>query len=545
MIGKDLGENAGVIVPSITAGSGLSRKTVVRGIKYQALYTHLSSLLDFFWTVPVNGDYLINFLDGRKITITGKDFITDYIPGTSAATFKLQSDADFILDDISDFIWFDRYGNQRPVTVTELISDNYRTVVQYRNEAPLDILAIGLIKSTIVLTQTIIDQLSEDMWLWLYWSGFFNDYGYLKDNRMIQIGKMVSPGPLTTAGIALTAPSSLTATQYSYTEIDLAWVNPIESTSGNKIYISTDNVTFTLNTTIATTTSYRVPGLTIGNTYYFKVITFRGVEVSPDSNTATCVIAYDAAAGALFTRMTAVGETPADARKLLLHTAIIADKAAIGFATKYDAMWLLAAHGNDSALLNIIQDAYNITLVNTPDFVTDRGYTGNASDEALNTNYNPSTQGVLYTQNAASIGIYIRTHTAGLIQDFSAERYATYGVWMMSDYGNQNYYGINDGDYGTPACTDVRGMWILTRIDSTHVILYHDGVVFDTRSSTSEAVSNAVLHIMCKNVVGTLSRWSGREYALAFVGGAMTQTDITNFQTIWVDGYLAGIGAKI
>jgi hypothetical protein len=183
MIGKDLGENAGVIVPSITVGPVLSKKTVIHGIKYQALYTHLNSLLDFFWVYPVNGNYLISILDDRKITITGKDFTTDYISGGSAATLRLPLDADFIADDI-DNLWFSG-GAQNDVTVNDLISGDYRTVVQYRNETPFDILAIGLIKSTITLTQAIIDRLSEDLWLWLFWSGVYNDYGYLKDNRLL------------------------------------------------------------------------------------------------------------------------------------------------------------------------------------------------------------------------------------------------------------------------------------------------------------------------------------------------------------------------
>jgi hypothetical protein len=506
-----------------------------------------SIYFDFLWTGEVDGNYLISDTDGRRIEIIGRDFFGDYIPETSGATFRLQADADFIVDDCTDYLWFNYLtSTQRDVTLTEMISDNYRTLVKYSNTAPFNITAIGLIKDSVILTQAMIDIFSSSFDLWLFWSGVYNDYGYLKDNRNMAIGNAIAIGfGSLTPLLPPDAPTLLTATKFSYTEIDLSWTNPSGSISANKIYISTDNINFTLNDTIAPDVSYRISGLSVGFTYYIYVIATKGVLDSLPSNTATCIIAYDAAASALFTRMIAVGETPIDARKLILDTAIVADKAAIGFTTKYDAMWLLAAHGNDSALLNIVKNAHTITLVNTPDFVVDRGYTGNASDEALNTNYNPSTQGILFTQNAASIGIYIRTHTAGLIQDFSAERYAAYGVWMMSDYGNQNYYGINDGDYGTPACTDVRGMWILTRIDSTHVILYHDGVVFDTRSSTSEAVSNAVLHLMCKNVAGTLSRYSGREYALVFAGGIMTQTNVTDFQTIWVDGYLDSIGAKI
>jgi hypothetical protein len=146
-----------------------------------------SSLMDFIWLGLNSGNYLISsFIDHRKILITSRDFLGDFIPEGSIATFKLQDDADLILDDAPDHLWFDAAGNQNDVTAPDLYSIDYaRTVIKYAHSSPYNITAIGLLKSGIILTPTQLDRIHSDFELWLFWSGFWNDYGYLKDNRLI------------------------------------------------------------------------------------------------------------------------------------------------------------------------------------------------------------------------------------------------------------------------------------------------------------------------------------------------------------------------
>lgn len=84
-------------------------------------------------------------------------------------------------------------------------------------------------------------------------------------------------------------PSGLTATVISTTRIDLAWVNNgIADYDGIKIYWSTDGINYTLKDTITILTSYSITaGLVIGTTYYFYVMAYKGVNLSPSSNTAS------------------------------------------------------------------------------------------------------------------------------------------------------------------------------------------------------------------------------------------------------------------
>jgi hypothetical protein len=248
---------------------------------------------------------------------------------------------------------------------------------------------------------------------------------------------------------------------------------------------------------------------------------------------------------ALVARMTAVSETPDAARITVIDTAIAADKTAIGFTTQYDALWLLASHGNDSALLNIIKDAHNLTLVNTPDFTIDRHYVGNGTDEALNCNYNPSTQAVKYLQDACSFGFYIRNNTVEDKCVFGAVDVTPAGIQCFLRYtGDVNYFKINSATNVQPVNTDSSGMWIFVRESSTVVVVYHNGISVGY-ASNSAALVNLILHLLCLNNNGTLDFFSSRQVALAFIGGVMDQTKVTAFQTIWVDGYLNVLGAKV
>lgn len=145
------------------------------------------TLMDFLWIGLNYQNVLISsFFDRRKIFIGGRDFGTDYIPETSGATFELQPDADLILDDVPDNLWFDNAGNSKIVSVSDLYNIDYsRTIVKYTDSSPFDVSAIGVLKNGVVLTSAQEDQLEYDFKLWFFRTGFLNPFGSLKSNRFI------------------------------------------------------------------------------------------------------------------------------------------------------------------------------------------------------------------------------------------------------------------------------------------------------------------------------------------------------------------------
>jgi hypothetical protein len=85
-----------------------------------------------------------------------------------------------------------------------------------------------------------------------------------------------------------------------------------------------------------------------------------------------------------------------------LQNQLVVDLKAAGIWSKLDTFAVFATDGNsDFALIDWIRLS-QYTAVNSPSFTTNSGFRGNGSSAYVNTNFNPSTSGVNYTQNNAS-----------------------------------------------------------------------------------------------------------------------------------------------
>ncbi|MFY9110506.1 MAG: phage tail tube protein [Desulfomonilia bacterium] len=145
-----------------------------------------SGLFEFLWVGEVQGNFLIDRLHGYRIEVTGKDFTGAFIPYGSFATFRMGNVPDLIQADEADHFWYDIAGDGLQKTFTELIDeDPTRTVVRYSEVEPYDITAIGLLKEGVTLTEEQMNLLHHDFLLWVFWSGVFNDFGYVKDNKIL------------------------------------------------------------------------------------------------------------------------------------------------------------------------------------------------------------------------------------------------------------------------------------------------------------------------------------------------------------------------
>ena len=136
----------------------------------------------FLWSGKFDGDNLKNDFGTDSIVVADKDFATTYIPGTSSATFKLPSEGKYYAAD-SDGFWFTDEV-QRSLTVTDLNGyDLSRTFIKYSDSYPYNIQLIGILKWDVVLTTSEINSLYGYFRLPVFWSGLFNQNGFIKGNR--------------------------------------------------------------------------------------------------------------------------------------------------------------------------------------------------------------------------------------------------------------------------------------------------------------------------------------------------------------------------
>lgn len=133
---------------------------------------------------------------------------------------------------------------------------------------------------------------------------------------------------------------------------------------------------------------------------------------------------YLVEASALFARFTA---PPSASRKVLINTLISSLKTA-GVWSKLDAFYMLAAADAQSSLLNWVQDAYNLTAVNSPAFDVDRGRTGDGLTSYDDTGFNPTTAtSPKFTQDSGALALWSRTNLAN-------------GAGTSFDFGSPNSY---------------------------------------------------------------------------------------------------------
>lgn len=135
----------------------------------------------------VSGE-LINILGTGNLVVTGTEWAGKIMLSNETATIAIPNDADFIAADGTDAFWYDSTIQQK--TAYELISTfNSRTFIKYTNELNDDDLHElsywGILKDGETLTQTDENNLSAYFDLDVYYFGYLNDYGVIKE-RIIQ-----------------------------------------------------------------------------------------------------------------------------------------------------------------------------------------------------------------------------------------------------------------------------------------------------------------------------------------------------------------------
>jgi len=124
------------------------------------------------------------------------------------------------------------------------------------------------------------------------------------------------------------------------------------------------------------------------------------------SGTAGGGVAFLPESLTLFARFT----TPPTLTRMVLINSLIGSLITAGVWSKLDAFYMLAAVDAQSSLLNWVSTSYNLTAVNSPALVADRGYTGDGSTSYLDTGFNPTTAvGAKFVQDSAHMGLWSRT----------------------------------------------------------------------------------------------------------------------------------------
>lgn len=274
----------------------------------------------------------------------------------------------------------------------------------------------------------------------------------------------------------------------------------------------------------------------------FKLMGFKTPEYAAASSGGG---GFDADYQAILDYATLKGYTlPSSAQQTAQNTLLLAMKSS-GVWAKRDRIYIHAQAGSSSfGLINwkSPSDATLATLVNSPTFVSNGGFTGNGTSSYINYNYAPDVDAVLYTQSDACFDYSISaadtapgTNVSHLIIYTNPSSSYRHTIRFTTNrvYGHNStflsYVNWNEATTGIMNHSNLP--------NSGTIDLYQDGTRVDnlTGNTTMPFSSSGYVYGL-RNDAG----FSNATLSMAAWGSALTGTEASNYNTAW-KAYLASL----
>jgi hypothetical protein len=175
-------------------------------------------------------------------------------------------------------------------------------------------------------------------------------------------------------------------------------------------------------------------------------------------------------------------------------------------------------------------------------WTADQGYTGNGSSGYLDTNYNPSTQGVQFTLNSNAIGAYNRLNLNEATATMGHANSGT-SVTIITPRNGGNFLGKSVCNTNLSAAnSDSRGIHSVRRTTSTSQQIFKRGTSQASGSTTSVSIPNNNIYVLCYNNNGSAALFSNNQVSFWFVGaGTVPQSTLETR----VNNYMTRLGTNV
>lgn len=213
--------------------------------------------------------------------------------------------------------------------------------------------------------------------------------------------------------------------------------------------------------------------------------------------------------------------------------ALIAGLAADGLTAKLDRLWVFAQATEALALVDIIVGA-TATTINSPTFTANRGYAGDGATSYIDSNYNPSTNGVSFLLNSASLHVWNNTSRASNVSYIMGCHDGSQSAYMSLFDSNLLFSSMNNAGGSRWDNTLSDGFFTSTRVNSgsasTDQQAYRNGAALTfSVGNASTVVPSLNIFICAGNFSGAPGNYTTDQVAAAAMGGAFSATDATNF----------------
>lgn len=233
-------------------------------------------------------------------------------------------------------------------------------------------------------------------------------------------------------------------------------------------------------------------------------------------------------------------QTPLTLARMALIDTCIAGLKANGVWQKMDVIYCNAGPDAQFRTLNWKDPGkFPLVQVGSVTFTADRGDAGDGSTGYFTTGWIPSTHGVNYTQNSASLFGWSRTAANG-VSNGGFIGGGTVGTYRLCPRGTTDFtfYTANDSIVRGPANTDGSGLFGWSRTGASAVQLYRNGAAFGAADTTaSTTIPGGQLNLLR---TGT-TFFSSAQIAFGAAGGGLDTTENANFHSV-LSTYMTAIG---
>lgn len=199
-----------------------------------------------------------------------------------------------------------------------------------------------------------------------------------------------------------------------------------------------------------------------------------------------------------------------------------------GTWAKMDAVYIFAAPDSTTGKLSLVSATFNGAT--TLSFTAYQGFTGDGTNP-FTTGFIPSTAGGQFALNGASYGAYnLTSNTTENVQPMGAAHGNTSTMTIQPNFSNAACQ-VNAGSNAAVTATNSQGFWQCSRTSSSSVGISKNGAAATTAASTPTGLVDVQFYILCQNSNGSAAGCTTNQYSAAFIGGALTNTDIANISS--------------
>jgi hypothetical protein len=211
---------------------------------------------------------------------------------------------------------------------------------------------------------------------------------------------------------------------------------------------------------------------------------------------------------------------------------LITDLKAAGIWNRLDSFAVFATDGNSNFALIDWKRLSQYTAINNPTFTPNQGFKGGGTSY-INTNYTASLNAINYSQNNASIGVYVLETAAGYMSAIQTTPTNVYAVLVPNRGFNLSRF--NDaGAGGTPTSNITStGLISMNRVNSTTYNFFNNGVLHQQVTQTTTGVPNVPFLLLGGPII---TEYYAAKISICYMGSDLTnqQLEFTNILNTYI-----------